>query len=219
MIKKTISYEDLDGNTQTRDFWFQITKAEFLEKAMVEGGEDYLKKLERLAKLTPEDMNTGGAKEVMSIFKTILADGVGRREGELFIKTPEITNQFMFSGAYDAFFLELIQTPDSGAIFMRNMLPRDAHKAIDEALAEKAKESGGDIPELQAAPPVLEEPAPELPEVTKFYSELGDKEKPAWLKDLREPTDKELIAMPKEEMQLAFRLKSEGKLNRMSKPA
>lgn len=218
MIKKTISYEDLDGNTQTSDFWFQITKAEFLEKAMVEGGEAYLEKLQRLATLTPEDMQNGGGKEVMTIFKMLLSEGVGRRDGDLFIKNEAITNRFMFSGAYDAFFLELISTPDAGAIFMRNMLPRDAHKAIDEALAEKAKQ-GGDIPELQAAPPVLEEPAPELPEVTKFYSELGDKEKPAWLKDLREPTDKELIAMPKEEMQLAFRLKSDGKLNRMSKPA
>lgn len=223
MIKKSISYEDLDGNKKSEDFWFQITKAEFLEKAMVEGGEAYLEKLQRLADLTPEDMQNGGGREVMAIFKMLLREGVGRREGDLFIKSEEITSRFMFSGAYDAFFLELIDTPDMGSIFMRNMLPRDAHKAIDEALAARASQDGDTAP-------TSAEPTPESGQVSLSTpiqtTELGaaapqpaetSKDEPEWLKEKREPTTKELLSMPKDEMALAFKLREQGMLTRADK--
>lgn len=234
MIKKTITYDDLDGTTKTEDFWFQITQAEFVKKAMTEGGEAYLEKLQRLAQATEAN-----GKEVMATFEVLLRDAVGRREGMQFVKTDEIRNHFMFSGAYDAFFLELIQTPDSGATFMRGMLPKNAHSAIDKALAERGVDiastdtftkpddatvvetvqvdagNGGGSASAQPTPfpqslekaveanqtPVLDAAAPQL-------AEAGKDDEPKWLQETRYPTQKELMAMPPAELQLAMKMKS-----------
>lgn len=213
MIKKTITYDDLDGNKKSEDFWFQITQAEFLKKAMTEGGEAYLDKLRGLANLDESDM-VGKGKEIMSTFETLLGDGVGRREGDLFIKNDEIKNRFMYSGAYDAFFMELIQSPDSGAIFMRNMLPRDAHEAIDKALAERnlaqgeTASTGAEPPEsgqVSLSTPIR---TPELTAAAPQLAEARKDDEPAWLKEQRYPTQKELIKMSQEELQLAMRMKT-----------
>lgn len=216
MIKKSITYQDIDGNEKTEDFCFQITKAQFVKKALKEGGSEYIKKLEMLSKLTPDQMQ-GRGRDVMDTFETLLGDAVGKRvadtEGDLLIKNERIKNRFMYSGAYDALFMELVESPDSGAIFLRNIMPRDAQSEIEKELAKRAAEGqptpfpqslenavqANSTPELQAAPPVLEE---------------ADKdERPAWLKEMREPTSKELLQMPKDEMSLAFKMREEGKLN------
>jgi len=204
MIKKTIDYKDLDGNPRSEAYWFQLTQADFTRKAMTAGGEAYLERLRGLSELTEETV-AGRGQELMDTFETILFDAVGRREDDLFIKDEALTRRFRFSGAYDACFMELITTPDSGATFFKGVFPQNVGEAIDKALAEKAAaeqvdgEAPSNAPELQAAEPVLEETG---------------KDTPAWLREEREPTNKELMEMSKDEMALAFRLKSEGKLNK-----
>jgi hypothetical protein len=65
----------------------------------------------------------------------------------------------------------------------------------------------------ESKPTPFPESLPEAIAAQRSVQETGESERPAWLKEMREPTGKELLEMPKSEMALAFRLKEEGKLN------
>jgi hypothetical protein len=246
MLKKAITYQNLDGVTVTEDFYFNISKAEALEKAIAEG-EGYEERLRALAKAEK-------GEEIIAEFKSVLGAAVGRREGNLFIKNDEIRNNFMFSGAYDAFFFELIQSPDSGASIISAMLPTGIQADVDKALAERGitpsatgSESNPSFTTnsstLTASPPVLEaldgltgdaDAQAAKPQPDAFPTNLeravsataagvatstatgggaaaasqGTDDEPVWLKENRYPTQKELLRMPQEELQLAMKMKS-----------
>ena len=58
---------------------------------------------------------------------------------------------------------------------------------------------------------------PEAVAATRTINQDSSDDRPAWLRELREPTNKELLEMNKGEMALAFRLREEGKLNVQNK--
>lgn len=201
MLKKVISYQNLDGEEVTEEYYFQLTKAEVAERALIEG-DGYA---DRLMALSTE---TDGAK-IIAHFKEILQSAVGRREGQLFIKDEAIRKQFMYSGAYDAFFMELLENEDSGAAAIKAMLPKDAHEAIDKEMAKQKST----IVELPAGAPELSvEGAVQLTDAEAQVQTLepGKDETPAWLKEKREPTSKELREMGKEEMLQVFQAREKG---------
>lgn len=218
MLKKTLSYENLDGETVTKDFYFQITKAEVVEKAMA-NGDGYL---ESLGQLSAE---TNGA-EILRHFKDILSNAVGQRQGQLFIKNDDIRNEFMYSGAYDQFLLEMLEAPDSGASQIRAILPKDAQKLVDEEAAKRGIKI--DSPELPASPPVLEgevaKPEPTFTgDIKRAVAETdaakapapaqtGTDDDPVWLKEGRNPTRQELMKMSKDEIQFAAKMREAGML-------
>src|SRR3954464_13358968 len=113
MLKKAITFTNIDGVTVTEEFHFQISQSDATKMMLVEG-EDYQ---ERIMKRTEE---RDGAK-IIEHFENLLRAAVGKREGMRFVKNREITDYFMQSGAYDAFFMELIRTPDSGATIVAGM--------------------------------------------------------------------------------------------------
>lgn len=212
MITRDITYQNLDGQTVTKKFWFQLTQAEFVKKAMTEGGEAYLEKLQKLSQLTEADLADGAGKLIMNTFEDILGDAVGIREGDNFLKGTQIRNDFMYSGAYDSFFMQLINEPDSGAAFMKGIMPSNAQQAIEKALAERPRDAEGQpittvaetVDQVQPATPEVKlgTAAPQLAEASK------DGE-PAWFKEGRYPTLKELRGASKEDMALATRLKQD----------
>lgn len=131
MLKKTIVYKDLDGNPITQDFYFNLTKAELVQMEFsAQGG---LKSF--LEKLVME--RDGGA--IMSHFESILGAAYGERDpdGIHFIKSDDRRewNRFKQKGAWDVLFMELIESTDGGANFIRQIVPSD--------LAEKLKEGEG----------------------------------------------------------------------------
>lgn len=226
MLKKTITYENLDGEKVTEDFWFQITKSEVIERALAEGEEKYALMLKQL------EVEKDGAK-IIAVFKDILGSAVGRREGQLFIKSDEIRNRFMFSGAYDVFFTDLILGGDSGAAVLSAMLPKDAQEAVEEELRKRGIKT-----DISASPPILEgtvadaevqasKPQPDTfptnleraVQMTSAESKVTDvvtqpageskDDEPLWLKEGRYATPKELMLMGPEETRLAMKMKSQ----------
>lgn len=211
MLKQSITFQNLDDEEVTEDFYFQITKAEVAEKALIEGEGYY----ERLRDLSAE---TDGAK-IIGHFKVILASAVGRREGQIFKKSQEITDYFMFSGAYDAFFMGLMEKPDSGASIIRAMLPKDAREEATRLM----KERGLEVVELPGSGTVEKVAEPEKPMVSQetvdqakaisdhrdAQSQSSDNDEPIWLKETRYPTKQELMKMGSEETRLAMKMKSQ----------
>lgn len=203
MLKQSITFQNLDDEEVTEDFYFQITKAEVAEKALVEG-EGYYERLRDLS------IERDGAK-IIQHFKAILASAVGRREGQIFKKSQEITDYFMFSGAYDAFFMGLMEKPDSGASIIKAMLPKDAQ----EEAAKIIKEKGLDVVELpesgtieKVAEPAEPTTGPQTPSGASSANQSAGDE-PIWLKETRYPTKQELMRMGSEETRLAMKMKSD----------
>ncbi len=104
MIKKTVTYEDFNGEQQTEDLYFHLNKAELAEINFKAGDlENRLKVL----------MATGRRGAVIDWFKEILLKSYGVRsdDGTRFVKDPEVVASFAYSNAYEVIFMELISDP------------------------------------------------------------------------------------------------------------
>lgn len=119
MLKKTITFQDLDGNEITEDFYFNLSKAEIAEmEVSFEGG--LLSHLKRII----ADQN-GSA--IIASFKEIILKSVGRRseDGRRFIKSQEIIDEFMQTDAYSVLFMEVATDAEASAAFVRGLMPHD----------------------------------------------------------------------------------------------
>lgn len=119
MIKKTVQYTDFNGDAQTEDLYFNITKAELTEMALsVEGGLDV-----KIKKIT----EAKNSKELIEIFKDILTRSVGRRseDGKRFVKNSVITEEFTSSEAFSTLFMELAFDEGAAAEFIKGIMPKD----------------------------------------------------------------------------------------------
>jgi hypothetical protein len=138
MLKKTIKYEDFNGNEISEDFYFNLTKAELLEmESKSQGG---LKaKLERL-------INTRDISAIMEVFKEVIVKsyGVKSDDGKRFMKSKEITDAFVESNAYSELYIELATDEDAAVAFITGIIPKDLSRQIDQATIDEIK--SGAIP-------------------------------------------------------------------------
>ena len=118
MLKKTISYEDFDGNPVTETFYFNLTKAELVELEVGAGQNGLANKLQAIV-----DSNDG--QEIIDNFKRIILLAYGKKsaDGKRFMKSPEITAEFVATNAYSELFMELATNAEAAAAFMRGIVP------------------------------------------------------------------------------------------------
>jgi len=118
---------------------------------------------------------------IVRMFVDIILDSYGERSpnGQNFDKSPAARAQFESSAAFDALVMELAEDPGAASEFLNGVMPKD--------LAEKVKknEQNAELPE----------PSPQA-------------DVPAWVREDRDPTRKELESMSREQMAEAFRAKS-----------
>ena len=118
MLKKTITYTDYDGNTQTEDFYFNLTKAELAEMELsTEGG------MENMLK---EVVDSKDNRRILEVFKDIVrrAYGVKTDDGKRFVKTESDWLAFTQTEAYSELFMELIGNADAAAAFINGVVPK-----------------------------------------------------------------------------------------------
>lgn len=149
MIKVPITFEDLDGNEVTEDHYFHLSNSELIEWATQDGnnGRDLAQQLETTVK-------SGNIPEIMKVFKQIVHKSYGVREGAAsFKKSQELSDQFMGSLAFDAFFMQLLTNTMSAVDFINGVIPSKLAKQIADqqegnpgqlALAQVENESRSD---------------------------------------------------------------------------
>lgn len=133
MIKKTITFEDFDGNEQTEEHYFNLTKAELLELEMINNGQ-YSQILTKIGE--SED-----GKQIVEEFKKILklSYGVRSEDGKRFIKSDELFKAFSQTGAYSELYFELATDAEAGAVFVNGLIPASMVKQLqDEGKLQKA---------------------------------------------------------------------------------
>lgn len=126
MYKKTVTFENFDGETVTEDFYFNLTKAELLELEVSEEG--------GFSETMQEIVKAGNGKEIIAGFKRILLMSVGKRRGQSFVKNQEIREEFEGSPAFSELFMELATNAQAGAEFVNGVIPAGLAKQVEGQL-------------------------------------------------------------------------------------
>lgn len=127
MLKKTITYEDLDGNSFTEVFEFHLREDEIAKMELSKHGGlvAYLNQI-----VAAED-----GEAIINAFEEILLKSYGVRseDNKKFRKSAEISQDFKDSDAYSKMFLELVTNAEASAEFVRGIMPAsiiDADKPV-----------------------------------------------------------------------------------------
>lgn len=118
MLKKTITYEDYDGNKRTEDFYFNLTSAELTEMEMsVEGG---------LTKTLTKIVEAKDGKRIIETIKDLILRSYGEKsmDGRRFKKSFELSEAFSQTEAYTQLFMELVTDPEKTAAFVNAVVPQ-----------------------------------------------------------------------------------------------
>lgn len=182
MLKKTITYEDYNGDSITEDFYFNLSRAELIEMEVSEkdGFADTLRAI----------VKAGDGKEIIGHFKKLILAAYGQKsaDGKRFIKTQELRDEFEQSEAYSELFMELATDAQAAADFMNAVVP------------------AGIQPQLESQEPLSNQtPTVETTEAPVLSEEKD--ERPLWMKENRRPTQAELMNMPREELLVAMQMK------------
>lgn len=124
MIKETISYEDIDGNSKTMDAYFHLTMRE-MRQLLKDGIQEKLEAVTS-GKASPDVM--------FDLIDDLIKASYGKRteaDGEArFVKNPETTEIFMESEAYDSLLSKLMSDDQFATRFFTGLVP----KALSERM-------------------------------------------------------------------------------------
>ncbi len=122
MLKKTITYEDYDGNKRTEDFYFNLSKAEIMEMELsVSGG---------MTQMLNRIVAERDGEKIIKTFKEIILKAYGEKspDGKRFIKSEELSTAFSQTEAFSQLFIELATDADAAAKFINGIIPADTPK-------------------------------------------------------------------------------------------
>lgn len=126
MLKKTITYIDLNGVERTEDFYFNLSKPEIVKmQTSVKGGYD--------VQLKSIGAGADGG-QIMEFFEDLVrrSYGVKDKDGKRHMKSEEISRSFMESPAYEVLFEELITNDRAAADFVNAVMNIRNSAAIPE---------------------------------------------------------------------------------------
>lgn len=118
MLKKTITYEDFNGETVSEDFFFHLSKAELVELEMShEGG---------LSTAIQRIVDAEDGKAIVAEFKNIILSAYGQKslDGKRFVKNQTLRDEFESTEAYSTLFMDLVTNPDAAAEFVNGVIPQ-----------------------------------------------------------------------------------------------
>lgn len=135
MLKKTIKFEDYDGNEREEDFFFNLTQAELTTMQMSEVG-GLEKKLENIIKAQD-------APRIMEMFRDIIrrSYGVKSPDGRRFVKSAEISDEFEQTEAYSILFMELCTDADAASTFVQGILPKNLAEEVKKNTPKGGKKA------------------------------------------------------------------------------
>lgn len=146
MFKKTIEFEDFDGNKVVEDFYFHISMTELA--AMAHGADELAMRVKKI-----ENEKNGLA--ILHEFREIVRLGCGQRseDKKRFIKTPETQSALLDSPAFDVLVMEMMADPEKMADFIAQLFPEKMKNEMLEKYGSKEGEKPVDHIELEKPMP------------------------------------------------------------------
>lgn len=133
MIKETISYEDIDGNSKTMDAYFNLSMRE-MRQLLKDGIQ------EKLDAVTSGKASTDTMFDLIDVLiKTSFGKRVESNGEARFVKDPELTEAFMNSDAYDSLLGKMMSDDQFATRFFSGLVPKalsDRINSIDKASAQ-----------------------------------------------------------------------------------
>lgn len=134
MIKKNISFTDYNGNQRSEDFYFNLTKAEIaeMELSTVGGLTQMLRGM-----IAAQDMPA-----IVKFVKELILKSYGKKspDGKRFIKSEELSEEFMQTEAYSQLFMELATDADATAKFVNGILPEDVRRQAEAEMKKQQEQ-------------------------------------------------------------------------------
>lgn len=141
MLVKPITYTNYNGEKKTKNFYFNLTRAELAKMELCEkaGLEETIKEM----------INTDDRKKIIELFDSIVLGAVGEKsaDGETFIKNDRVREEFLNHPAYDELFMELLNS-DAMADFLSKIIPQD----LAEEVKKNPKTSINDLMGYEVIP-------------------------------------------------------------------
>lgn len=131
MLRKTIEFEDYDGNMRKEDHYFNLNKAEVIKWLTTTGDYTLDKVLDRLS-------TERNGKKIMEIFEGLIHLSYGKKslDGRKFEKTDEIWNDFYQTEAYSVLFTELVTDARKAAEFVNQIIPKSLSSEVEKIIKE-----------------------------------------------------------------------------------
>lgn len=131
MFKETIKYTDFNGEEREEDFYFNLTRAEYvrLDTRYQEGLQGIIDKI----------IKSKNRKDIWDMFELLIGASYGIKsdDGRRFMKSDEITRSFTETEAYSELIDLFSRDADAASRFVNNLI-----SGIDTKLAQ----SRGTIP-------------------------------------------------------------------------
>lgn len=117
MIKKTVTYTDYNGVERTESFYFNLSEAEIMEMEMSTTG--------GMAEFITKIVEAKDTPTIVRIFKDLVLKAYGQKsdDGRRFIKSKELTDEFVQTEAYSQIFMELATDDKAAANFVNGIVP------------------------------------------------------------------------------------------------
>lgn len=124
MYKKSITFTNFDGESVTKDYYFNLTKAEVVEmQVSAEGGLD--KRIQRMS-------GSGDQGYIVTTIKDMILRAYGKMTEEGFVKSKEISAAFASTEAYSNFFMELVENESEQKKFFLGIMPKEVSATVKE---------------------------------------------------------------------------------------
>lgn len=135
MLKQAITYTDFDGNERTENFYFNLSLPEMIE--LYGEYDDIVAYIRGL-------IDNSKTHELIEFIKMLVRKSYGIKsdDGRRFIKSPEISEEFMQTNAYSELFTSFCVDSGKAAQFIASIIPNN----IDELAKRAAKNN----PELKS---------------------------------------------------------------------
>lgn len=117
MLSKKITYTDYDGVQRTETFYFNLSRAELTELQLTYPG-GYAEHIERVT-------DSQDRPAIIALFKDLIKRTYGEKseDGRRLVKSPELSEAFMQTPAYDELFMEIASNSDFATEFVANVMP------------------------------------------------------------------------------------------------
>lgn len=131
MLKKGITYTDYNGEKQTDEYYFNLSKAEIVEMQFSkEGGlSDFIKRI----------TNAKDEGKLVELMKEMILKSYGIKsdDGKRFIKSEELSKEFSQTEAYSTLFIELATDEKAAIDFFNGIIPSELRQQDKPLLGSK----------------------------------------------------------------------------------
>jgi hypothetical protein len=176
LLKKVITYTNpFTDEKVTEEHYFHISKADLVEMEMEENKAAYTNKEGKQftgmqAKLQ-QIVDSEDGKAIMAEFKDIIRRAYGKKEGDRFLKSSAIWEEFAATEAYSQLIFEICTDAGASAEFINGIIPNNleqiAKEVREQAETAEREEAIGPKASLAVEPSNGGTPVPEPRTLTR----------------------------------------------------